>query len=122
MKLHSGENSEVDTPTFNVTTHATIKDGVCITCIIENNINSTCLLLIHQKASYLSSYSIGLLDIKTMVLNRSGDYARGCIGGGISHTNYIVVVFLYDTEGQMIHGHPHIIKPEIDKEGKLCVA
>ena len=82
--------------------------GICVTCSIEDG-NDTCVLVIHPKASILSQRKTLLNAIDVVLLNRSGDYARGCIDG-INLSSHVVAVFLYNTKNQTVYGSPHLLK------------
>ena len=54
--------------------------GVCITCTFLDSSTTSCVAVVHQRISQLSSS--GLMNIESShKFNRSGDTAYGCIEG-----------------------------------------
>ena len=84
-------------------------NSTCIKCVFYDESSQGCVVVIHPKASLLSTNShnniIGLINIETEYFDRSGDQAEGCINRK-SLENNIVVVFLYN---KMILGPPVFI-------------
>ena len=91
-------------------------NSTCIKCVFYDESSQGCVVVIHPKASLLSTSShniIGLINIEMEYFDRSGDQAKGCISRK-SLENNIVVVFLYN---QVILGPPVFIRMT-EHEGK----
>ena len=84
-------------------------NSTCIKCVFYDESSQGCVVVIHPKASLLSTSShnvIGLINIETEYFDRSGDQAEGCINRK-SLENNRVVVFLYN---KIILGPPVFIR------------
>ena len=65
--------------------------GICINCTFLDSSTTSCVLVVHQRISQLSSS--GLMNIESShKFNRSGDTAYGCIEG-VNMTLYQIGVF-----------------------------
>ena len=54
--------------------------GVCITCNLKNSSATYCVVVVHQRISYLNCSGLIKLESSRIIL-RSGDSASGCIEG-----------------------------------------
>ena len=82
-------------------------NSTCIKCVFYDEPSQGCVVVIHPKASLLSTSShIGLINIETEYFDRSGDQAEGCINRK-SLENNTMVVFLYN---KVILGPPVFIR------------
>lgn len=68
------------------------------------NFDGTCVAIAHPKTSFLMTNSPhGLSDISVVYLNESsGSMCSGCVDG-VTFTNHVVMVFVYN-EGALIPG------------------
>jgi hypothetical protein len=68
----SGPSSTIEYDLHSNSTH------VCITCVFKSSTPTSCLVVVHQRISQLSSS--GLMNIESShKFNRSGNTAEGCI-------------------------------------------
>ena len=116
MFSSSTDKSQNGGPSFVVTHTVFQSNGTCVTCVIDAGTDDTCILLVHPKVSHTSQPSAGLVNIDSLVLNRSGNMASGCINN-VDTATYIITAFLYGGSTGMIHGSPHIIQPQLGSSG-----
>ena len=76
MYMYAGSESEPSSPiVYDLHSNST---HVCVTCMFKSSTPTSCLAVIHQRISQLSSS--GLMNIESSrEFTRSGDTAYGCI-------------------------------------------
>ena len=94
--LIAGEKLNTANSILDAYATTTTNSTQCIKCVFYDQASQGCVIVIHPKVSLLTTSSyIGLVNIETLYLNRSGDEAEGCINeNSLEKTTTVVFVYI----------------------------